>query len=144
SSCMPRRGRSDRPARCVRRGIRCAACGRATSRPPKSNAPASSSRHSGCGGWARGSDYLGTLLTAGPEQVAAVAARWLGENRAAVLVYRPASAPPFAADGATVSELLGGDRPEPVAPVTRPVATAAVHTGSRAWRHERDEGGASV
>lgn len=96
------------------------------------------------GGWTRGGDYLGALLTAGPDAVAAVASRWLPENRAAVLVYRPASAPPFAADGEAVAELLGGDRPDPVTPVTRPVATAAVHTGSRAWRHERNEGGASV
>ncbi|MCC7195371.1 MAG: insulinase family protein [Gemmatimonadaceae bacterium] len=96
------------------------------------------------GGWRRGSDYLGGLLTAGPEDVVVAANRWLGERRAGVLVYRPAGTPAFASGAADVERLLGGDRPEPIEPVAAPAGKAASRAARRAMRMERREGGACV
>lgn len=92
------------------------------------------------GGWERGSDYLGALLTADEQRVCDVACEWLAERRAALLVYRPSSARPFAEGAADVVSLLGGDRPDPVDAVSLPVPVAAVHSGARAWRFERRVG----
>lgn len=94
------------------------------------------------GGWERGGDYLGALLTADEHVVRDVASRWLAETRAALLVYRPSSARPFAEGADDVVSFIGGERPDPVDAVSLPVPAAAVHTGSRAWRFERREGDA--
>jgi zinc protease len=96
------------------------------------------------GGWQRGGDYLNALLAADAAAVGAATSRWLGDRRAALLVYRPASATPFAESGIAATELLGGDRPDPVEPVAAPTASASVHSGARAWRHERREGDVHV
>lgn len=96
------------------------------------------------GGWARGGDYLGSLLTADAAKVKYVANRWLGENRAALLVYRPSSAPPFAADAGEAARMLDGDRPEPVDAVSAPLPAGRSGPGTCAWRFERTEGGARV
>ena len=96
------------------------------------------------GGWKKGAEYLDALLSTDERAVQQVAGRWLGEERAALLVYRPAAARKFAADAAEVWTVLGGDRPDPVEPVAMSVSAAAVHDGSRAWRLEQREGDVSV
>lgn len=96
------------------------------------------------GGYERGAEYLDTLLAADHDAVHRVAARWLSPDRAALVVYRPANARPFAANSAEVMEMLDGDRPTPVEQVAMSVAAAAVHDGSRAWRVERREGDITV
>ncbi len=96
------------------------------------------------GGWERGTTYLDAMLEADAAAVHRVASRWLGADRAALLVYRPSNARPFADGPDDVAAMLGGDRPDPVEPVAMSVAAAVVHDGSRAWRLERRDGDVHV
>ena len=96
------------------------------------------------GRWERGSEYLDAVLAADPRAVAEVANRWLSPDRAALMVYRPSNATPFAADAAEAMSLLDGDRPEPVDAVVLAAPSAIVHNGARAWRLESREAGVSV
>ena len=96
------------------------------------------------GSWEDGGEYLDLLLGAGELQVSGAANRWLGPARAALLVYRPSNATPFAADAGSIVAMLGGDRPEPVEAVALAASTASVHSGTRAWRLETREGEISV
>lgn len=96
------------------------------------------------GGWENGSAYLDQMLGVGAKQVADVAQRWLAPERAALLVYRPFNAPPFASGPAEVLGLTGGDRPEPVDAVTMPAPVAVVKGGARAWKLERRHGEITV
>ncbi|HEU4564064.1 MAG TPA: pitrilysin family protein, partial [Gemmatimonadaceae bacterium] len=57
------------------------------------------------GDWTHGDRYLEHLLTATPEQVGAAARRYLAPERCGVVVYRPTSAPPLAADADAMHRL---------------------------------------
>ena len=96
------------------------------------------------GRWERGSEYLDAMLAADPRTVAEAANRWLAAERAALLVYRPSNATPFAADAAEATALLDGDRPDPVEAVVISAPSAVVHSGARAWRLESRDAGVSV
>lgn len=92
------------------------------------------------GGWQKGAEYLDALLGADAPAVATVANRWLAPHNAALLVYRPHNAQPFASGAAEVLELTSGDRPEPVEAVAMPERVAVVRGASHAWRFERKHG----
>lgn len=96
------------------------------------------------GGWRRGGAYLDAVLAADSRAIAAVADRWLAPDKAALLVYRPASVPPFAHDLDEVRSMRDGDRPEPVEAVAMAAPVATVKGGARAWRLERTHGPVSV
>ena len=96
------------------------------------------------GGWERGSDYLEAMLDADEQAVGRVTQRWLAPERAALLVYRPSSATPFASSADEAITMLTGDRPDPVDPVTLTQPVAVVKGGSCAWRLERRHGDISV
>ncbi|MFI5311509.1 MAG: M16 family metallopeptidase, partial [Gemmatimonadales bacterium] len=62
---------------------------------------------------------------------------------AALVAYRPSSAPPFAESVEEMRSALEGDLAEPLAPLTRPKRPSP-QPGSRAWSHEREEAGVHV
>lgn len=92
------------------------------------------------GGWEKGAEYLDRMLGADATAVATVAKRWLAPHNAALLVYRPHNAQPFASGAPEVMGLISGDRPEPVEAVTMPEPVTTVKGGSRAWKLERRHG----
>ena len=90
------------------------------------------------GDWMLGGSYFDRLLATDAGRVADVARRWLAPERAGLIAYRPSGTPPFATNAAEMRAALEGERPEPLAPLTRPGSPTPVH-GSRAWIFERDE-----
>ncbi|MBI1809094.1 MAG: insulinase family protein, partial [Gemmatimonadetes bacterium] len=95
------------------------------------------------GDWQLGTQYAHDLLTADQARVTDVARRWLAPERAALVAYRPSTAPPFAPDADHVRRVLDGERPAPLEPIGRPPAPTPV-PGSRAWVSEREEAGVRV
>ena len=95
------------------------------------------------GDWMLGGGYLDRLLASDASRLADVAWRWLAPERAGLVTYRPAGAPPLAANAAAMREALEGRRPEALAPLMRPGSPSPVH-GSRAWVFERDDAGVRV
>jgi zinc protease len=58
------------------------------------------------GGWEKGQEYYESFMRANADAVVAVARRYLGEERAAAVVYRPRGAPELAHDAAGFQSLL--------------------------------------
>jgi zinc protease len=83
------------------------------------------------GDWTLGDQYLERLLTATPEQVAEAVQRYLPPELGALLVYRPASAPPTMRDAETMRELLDASPPAalpPQPPILAAATPLATHT----------------
>ena len=59
------------------------------------------------GNWRLGFEYLDRLMSLNANDVASVAARYLANETAAVLAYRPADAPPIAASASELRARLG-------------------------------------
>lgn len=76
------------------------------------------------GDWKLGDRYLERLLIPSESQVTEAIRRYLTPDRAAVVVYRPQSAPQLASSAGRFQELLNGARPEPLP--TSPPRTPAV------------------
>jgi zinc protease len=66
------------------------------------------------GDWTLSDQFLERLLTTTPEQVADAVRKYLTPNRAGVVIYRPASAPPVAADAKQMFALLAEPKPAPL------------------------------
>ena len=88
------------------------------------------------GDWTLGDQYLERLLTATPEQVAAAVQRYLPPELGALLVYRPASAPPTLRDAETMRELLDAS-PAAALPPQPPIQAAATPLATHAPQLER-------
>jgi zinc protease len=82
------------------------------------------------GDWTLGDFYLERLLTATPEQVSGAAQRYLTPDRAALLMYRPASAPPTLRDAGLMRELLESSPPVALPPQSPIDATATPRIGA--------------
>ena len=96
------------------------------------------------GGWRLGDAYLERLMEASAEDLRATAETWLDPDHAAIVVYRPRSAPPLAADAAGVQSLLRtGDPDAPPVVVTGP-APAAPRAGAQPPALEQDAHGVRV
>ncbi len=94
------------------------------------------------GDWRSGDEYLERALAVTPDELTALARRYLDPDEAAVVVYRPEHSPALAADAAGMRALLDAAPPAAVEPASLPaVAAPAVHTGMRA---RREEAGVSV
>jgi len=91
------------------------------------------------GGWARAGDYLDALLSTDAATIAEVAQRYLTPEQGGLVAYRPAHAPVFARDAATMREQLDAERPTPLAAATRPGAPMPV-SPSRSVTLDRVEG----
>ncbi len=66
------------------------------------------------GNWHQADRYLERVMTATLEQVRDVASRWLTPDRAAALVYRPATSAAVASSADAMRALLDGERPADV------------------------------
>ncbi len=91
------------------------------------------------GDWTLGDQYLERLLTATPEQVTESVQRYLAPELAALLLYRPASAPPTMRDAETMRELLEAS-PSSALPTQPPVQAAVSPPTVVTARLERDVG----
>jgi zinc protease len=93
--------------------------------------------------WTLGDHYLERLLTATPEQVTDIVRQYLAPERAALLLYRPASTPIVPRDHTAMREFLEGTPKEPhrVAP---PVAASATPPPSGKANLERTVGTVQV
>lgn len=95
------------------------------------------------GDWRLGNTYVEQLLAADAVRVADVASRYLVPDRAALVAYRPDSAPPLGENASEVRAALDAERPEPLAAFSRRSLPTPV-PGSRAWQLEREVAGVKV
>jgi zinc protease len=94
------------------------------------------------GGWRLGGEYFEQFMSASADDVQRVTRKYLAEESAAALIYRPRSSPVVAQDAADMRRLLGATPSERLAsipPRTRP-ATPKV----KAAEFENEEAGVSV
>ncbi|MEX2179611.1 MAG: pitrilysin family protein [Gemmatimonadaceae bacterium] len=95
------------------------------------------------GSWQLGERYYERLLTVSADDIAAAAGKYLREDQAAVLVYRPARSPVIATDAQSMRARLARASAEPLAAsghAVRAVETAAVATP----RRDRTDAGVHV
>ena len=95
------------------------------------------------GDWQMGSDYVERMLAVDAAAVMDVALRWLAPERAAVVAYRPASAPAFASSAADMLGQLNAQTPESLSAIGRPPSPTPV-PGARGWVFERQEAGVHI
>ena len=94
------------------------------------------------GGWRMGEEYFERYMSASADDVQRVTRKYLAEEKAAALVYRPASSPVVAVDAADMKRILGAspsERLEPIPPRAAPVAPE-----SKGAEFEKEEAGVSV
>ena len=72
------------------------------------------------GGWGKGQEYYDSFMRADKDAVVSVAQRYLGEERAGAVVYRPRSAPALAGDAARFRLLLNSGDVAPLGASTPP------------------------
>jgi zinc protease len=77
------------------------------------------------GGWEKGQQYYDSFMHADAEAVVSVAQRYLTEDRAAAVVYRPRGAPQIASDASSFQSLLANGT---VAPLESPVSSSRVES----------------
>ncbi len=82
------------------------------------------------GGWQKGEEYYDAFMRAGTDAVVAVAQKYLADERAGAVVYRPENSPRVANDADSFWKLLQSGRSAPldvsVAPPSAPVLERAV------------------
>ena len=96
----------------------------------------------GLGGWQLGDEYFRRYVSTTADDVQRVVRAHLPEEKAAALVYRPASSPVVAQDAADMKRLLGEGGTERL-PVIPPRKAAAAPEAKKA-EFEREEAGVSV
>ena len=94
------------------------------------------------GRWEMGGEFLDRMLGVSAHDVGEVARKYLREDRAALLVYRPASAPTFAADTVAARARLIAAQAQPLTPALPP--TSAPKRSAVTASFEREEAGVRV
>ena len=94
------------------------------------------------GGWRMGEKYFEQFMSASADDVQRVTRKYLAEERAAALIYRPDSSPVVAQDSADMQRLLGAAPPERLASIPR--RTAAATPEKKRAELEKEEAGVSV
>ena len=94
------------------------------------------------GGWRMGEEYFERYMSASADDVQRVTRKYLAEERAAALVYRPASSPVVAVDAADMKRILGATPSERLESV--PQRAAPVAPESKRAELEKEEAGVSV
>ena len=94
------------------------------------------------GSWRLGEEYFERFMSASVDDVQRVTRKYLTEERAAALIYRPQSSPVVAQDAADMLRLLGAGRSERLGSV--PLRTAPATTDTKGAELEKEEAGVSV
>jgi len=94
------------------------------------------------GSWELGDEYYKRYLAATADDIQRVVRKYLAEERAAALVYRPESAPLLAHDATDMKRILGEGGSERLPAV--PARTAPPSPPAKDAEHEKDEAGVSV
>jgi zinc protease len=94
------------------------------------------------GGWRLGDEYFKRFMSASADDVQRVARKYLSEERSAVLIYRPETAPVVAQDASDMKRILGEGGSERL-PGIPPHAKAAPPEAKNA-KLEKEEAGVSI
>src|ERR1700694_3003040 len=94
------------------------------------------------GSWRLGDEYFHRFMSASAEDVQRVARKYLAEERAAALIYRPETSPIVAQDAADMQRLLVAGRSERLETIPPRVAPPAPET--KGAEFEKEEAGVSV
>ncbi|HEY6089038.1 MAG TPA: pitrilysin family protein [Gemmatimonadaceae bacterium] len=94
------------------------------------------------GGWRLGEEYFERFVSASADDVQRVSRKYLAEERAAALVYRPRSSSVVAQDAADMRRLLGAGRSDRLAAIPPRAVPAAPEANGAEF--EREEAGVSV
>lgn len=94
------------------------------------------------GAWRLGDEYFKRYMSASADDIQRVVRKYLSEERAAALVYRPENAPVVAQDAADMKRILGEGGSERLPAIPRRAATTARETKSAEL--EKEEAGVSV
>ena len=94
------------------------------------------------GGWRLGEEYFEQFMSASADDVQRVTRKYLAEEKAAALVYRPASSPVVAQGGADMRRLLAAAQSERLAAV--PARTVTRSGESKPSEFEKEEAGVSI
>ena len=94
------------------------------------------------GGWGLGDEYFKRYMSVSADDIQRVVRKYLSEERAAALIYRPENAPVVAQDAADMKRILGEGGSERLPAIPRRAATIAPQTKSAEL--EKEEAGVSV
>src|SRR6202049_2191442 len=94
------------------------------------------------GGWRLGDEYFKRFTSASADDVQRVVRKYLSEERAAALIYRPENAPVVAQDAADMKRILGEGGSERLLAIPRRAPTTAPEEKSAG--QEKDEAGVSI
>src|SRR5256714_1463933 len=94
------------------------------------------------GDWQLAEEYFRRFVSATADDVQRVARKYLAEQKAAALVYRPATSPVIAQDVADMQRILGAGRSERLESI--PPRTVTAQPEKKAAEFEREEAGVSV
>jgi len=94
------------------------------------------------GGWQLGDEYFQRYMSASAEDIQRVVRKYLSEERASAVVYRPANSPVVAQDAADMKRILGEGGSERLPAIPRRAATIAPET--KGAELEKEEAGVSV
>jgi len=94
------------------------------------------------GGWRMGEAYFRQFMSASADDVQRVARKYLAEERAAALVYRPENSPIVAQDSSDMQRVLGATRSEKLATIPR--RTTKATPAERRAEFEKEDAGVSV
>ncbi|MGZ3374044.1 MAG: M16 family metallopeptidase [Gemmatimonadaceae bacterium] len=94
------------------------------------------------GGWQLGDEYYKRYMSASAGDIQRVARKYLSDERAAVLIYRPETAPIVAQDAADMKRILGEGGTERLPAIPRHAKAAAPE--AKVAKLEKEEAGVSV
>ncbi|MGZ3545383.1 MAG: M16 family metallopeptidase [Gemmatimonadaceae bacterium] len=94
------------------------------------------------GGWQLGDEYYKRYMSASADDIQRVARKYLSDERAAVLIYRPETAPIVAQDAVDMKRILGEGGTERLPAIPRHAKAAAPE--AKVAKLEKEEAGVSV
>jgi len=94
------------------------------------------------GGWRLGEEYFESFMSASADDVQRVTRKYLAEERAAALIYRPASSSVVAQDATDMRRLLAAAQSERLAPI--PPRKVSLPPETKPVEFEKEEAGVSV
>jgi zinc protease len=94
------------------------------------------------GGWRLGEEYFQRFMSASAEDVQRVARKYLAEQRASALIYRPETSPVVAQDAADMQRLLGAGQSERLESI--PPRAVPPTPETKGAEFEKEEAGVSV